>query len=43
MVYWSEDFIQKYNDNEYGDKFEKDTKNQPLYSQLKLYILPKLP
>ncbi len=27
MVYWSDDFIQKYNENEYGDKFEKDNKN----------------
>ncbi len=43
MVYWSDDFIQKYNANEYGDRFEKDTKNRELYKQLKLFIIPKLP
>lgn len=43
MVYWSDDFIQQYNNNEYGDKFEKDPKNQVLYSQLKHFIIPKLP
>lgn len=43
MVYWSEDFIERYNLNEYGDKFERDPRNQVLYNQLKLFILPKLP
>ena len=43
MVYWSDDFIQKYNANEYGDRFEKDKRNDQLYKQLKLFIAPKLP
>lgn len=42
MVYWSDDFIKKYNENEYGDKFEKNLQSLPLYTQLKSYILPKL-
>jgi hypothetical protein len=43
MVYWNDDFIKEYNASEYGDKFEKDPKNEALYSQLKHFIVPKLP
>jgi hypothetical protein len=43
MVYWNDDFIKEYNASESGDKFEKDGKNEALYSQLKHFIVPKLP
>jgi hypothetical protein len=34
-VYWSDDFINKYNQNEDVDKFAKDVNSTHLYLQLK--------